>query len=112
MRCQIDAQRVIWNFREKIIILRHHRNRHGISQLYPQSSDAYEKNHISKTLPDFDQFEDRHRSEQTYSSELNIDTENMPSCDDCGFVLESVSDIARQMNRWCPENKKKQGKRG
>ena len=28
----------------------------------------------------------------------------MPSCDDCGLIFENISDLARHMNRWCPEN--------
>ncbi|CAG2217093.1 unnamed protein product [Mytilus edulis] len=28
----------------------------------------------------------------------------MPSCDDCGVVFESVPDLARHINKWCPEN--------
>ncbi|CAG2214065.1 unnamed protein product [Mytilus edulis] len=36
----------------------------------------------------------------------------MPSCDDCGVVFESVPDLARHMNRWCPENNDLKRKRG
>ena len=35
-------------------------------------------------------------SEQTY--------ENMPSCDDCGVVLDSMHDLQRHIKSWCPEN--------
>ena len=28
----------------------------------------------------------------------------MPSCDDCGQMFENIPDLARHMNRWCPEN--------
>ena len=28
----------------------------------------------------------------------------MPSCDDCGLIFENISDLAKHMNRWCPEN--------
>ncbi|VDI33241.1 Hypothetical predicted protein [Mytilus galloprovincialis] len=28
----------------------------------------------------------------------------MPSCDDCGVAFESVYDLARHMNKLCPEN--------
>ncbi|VDH97938.1 Hypothetical predicted protein [Mytilus galloprovincialis] len=34
--------------------------------------------------------------EQTY--------ENMPSCDDCGVVLDSMHDLQRHIKHWCPEN--------
>jgi hypothetical protein len=30
--------------------------------------------------------------------------DNMPSCDDCGLIFENISDLARHMNRWYPEN--------
>jgi hypothetical protein len=34
----------------------------------------------------------------------------MPSCDDCGLI-ENILDLARHMNRWCPENNDLKGKR-
>ncbi|CAG2202734.1 unnamed protein product [Mytilus edulis] len=34
--------------------------------------------------------------EQTY--------EKMPSCDDCGVVLDSMHDLQRHIKHWCPEN--------
>lgn len=54
------------------------------------------------------QFKDRHQSEQTYFEEdktVNTTYSEMPSCarDDCGLVFESIQDLARDMNRWCPE---------
>jgi uncharacterized C2H2 Zn-finger protein len=30
--------------------------------------------------------------------------EKMSSCGDCGLMFENTSDLARHMNRWCPEN--------
>lgn len=30
--------------------------------------------------------------------------ESMASCDDCGLVFESASDLQRHIKRWCPEN--------
>ncbi|CAG2192739.1 unnamed protein product [Mytilus edulis] len=47
--------------------------------------------------------------EQTY---LPDEREIMPSCDDCGVVFESVPDLARHINRWCPENNDLKRKRG
>jgi hypothetical protein len=35
----------------------------------------------------------------------------MPSCDDCGQMFENIPDLARHMNRWCPENNDLKGKR-
>ena len=28
----------------------------------------------------------------------------MPFCDDCGLIFENIPDLARHMDRWCPEN--------
>ena len=36
----------------------------------------------------------------------------MPSCDDCGLMFENIPDLARHMNRWCPENNDLKRKRG
>jgi hypothetical protein len=36
-----------------------------------------------------------------------IDQEDMPSCDDCGLVFESMHDLQRHIKRWCPENNKR-----
>jgi uncharacterized C2H2 Zn-finger protein len=48
------------------------------------------------------------KGEQTYSRDFEKDHKNieekMPSCDDCGLIFENISDLARHMNRWCPEN--------
>ena len=35
----------------------------------------------------------------------------MPSCDDSGRMCENIPDLARHMNRWCPENNDLRGKR-
>lgn len=42
-------------------------------------------------------------AEQTYI--------NMPSCDDCGVVLDSMHDLQRHIKRWCPENETLKRKR-
>ncbi|CAC5382704.1 unnamed protein product [Mytilus coruscus] len=36
---------------------------------------------------------------------------NMPSCDDCGVVLDSMHDIQRHIKQWCPENESLKRKR-
>ncbi|VDI12736.1 Hypothetical predicted protein [Mytilus galloprovincialis] len=65
--------------------------------------------YISRKEPNPPQFEESFQSEQTYLPEERT---IMPSCDDCGVVLESVPDLARHMNRWCPENNDLKRKRG
>lgn len=35
----------------------------------------------------------------------------MPSCDDCGVVLDSIHDLQRQIKSWCPENETLKRKR-
>jgi hypothetical protein len=49
------------------------------------------------------QFEDKPQSEQTYFRDFEKDHRNieekMPSCDDCGMMLENISDLIRHMNR-------------
>ncbi|CAG2258132.1 unnamed protein product [Mytilus edulis] len=57
--------------------------------------------YISRKELEPPQFEESFQSEQTY---LPDEKEIMPSCDDCGVVFESVPDLARHMNKWCPEN--------
>lgn len=37
--------------------------------------------------------------------------ENMPSCDDCGLVFDTSSDVQRHIKNWCPENKNLKRKR-
>ncbi|VDI51056.1 Hypothetical predicted protein [Mytilus galloprovincialis] len=59
------------------------------------------KEYISRKELEPPQFEESFQSEQTY---LPDEKEIMPSCDDCGVVFESVPDLARHMNKWCPEN--------
>lgn len=33
-----------------------------------------------------------------------IESEDMPSCDDCGIVFENMHDLQRHIKTWCPEN--------
>lgn len=33
-----------------------------------------------------------------------IESEDMPSCDDCGIVFENMHDLQRQVKKWCYEN--------
>ncbi|CAG2213573.1 unnamed protein product [Mytilus edulis] len=35
----------------------------------------------------------------------------MPSCDDCGVVLDSMHDLQRHIKHWCPENESLKRKR-
>ncbi|XP_052075785.1 46 kDa FK506-binding nuclear protein-like [Mytilus californianus] len=65
--------------------------------------------YISRKEPNPPQFEESFQSEQTY---LPDEREIMPSCDDCGVVFESVPELARHMNRGCPENNDLKRKRG
>lgn len=48
---------------------------------------------------------------QQLTKELDFEqannSEEMPSCDDCGLVFENVHDLQRHVKRWCPENKRK-----
>ena len=72
-----------------------------------------------RSISEITHFDDTSQSDQTYPPEerdnSTIDTklqteylldnkETMPSCDECGLMFESVHDLARHMNRWCPEN--------
>ena len=64
--------------------------------------------YINRYTPKYGQSEDKSQSEQTYLRDVekyntNIG-EKMPSCDDCGLMFENIPDLARHMNRWCPEN--------
>ena len=43
------------------------------------------------------------RIRETEKDHRNIE-EKMPSCDEYGLIFESISDLARHINRWCPEN--------
>ena len=64
--------------------------------------------YINRDTSEVGQFEDGYRSEQTYLRDVEKDNTNteekMPSCDDCGLMFENIPDLARHMNRWCPEN--------
>ena len=64
--------------------------------------------YINRDTREVSQFEDKPQSEQTYLRDFEKDHRNieekMPSCDDCGLIFENISDLARHMNRWCPEN--------
>lgn len=33
-----------------------------------------------------------------------IESEEMPSCDDCGLVFEDMHDLQRHVKKWCPKN--------
>ncbi|VDI79005.1 Hypothetical predicted protein [Mytilus galloprovincialis] len=55
----------------------------------------------SRKEPDPPHLGETFQSEQTYFPD---EREAMPSCDDCGVVLESVPELARHMNRWGLEN--------
>lgn len=35
---------------------------------------------------------------------IQIESEELPSCDDCGLVFENVHDLQRHVKKWCPEN--------
>jgi len=63
--------------------------------------------YINRDTSEVGQFEDGHRSEQTYLRDVEKDNTNteekMPSCDDCGLLFENIPDLARHMHRWCPE---------
>lgn len=39
---------------------------------------------------------------QLYNNE--IESEDMPSCDDCGIVFENMHDLQRHVKKWCPIN--------
>lgn len=32
-----------------------------------------------------------------------IESQDMPSCDDCGIVFENMHDLQRHVKKWCPE---------
>jgi uncharacterized C2H2 Zn-finger protein len=64
--------------------------------------------YINRYTPKYGMSEDKPQSEQTYLRDVekyntNIG-EKMSSCDDCGLMFENIPDLARHMNRWCPEN--------
>jgi hypothetical protein len=64
--------------------------------------------YINRNTREVNQFEDKPQSEQTYLRDFEKDHRNIeektPSCDDCGLMFESIPDLARHMNKWCPEN--------
>ena len=37
--------------------------------------------------------------------------EDMPSCDDCGLMFDSLHDVQRHVKKWCPENESSKRKR-
>lgn len=45
---------------------------------------------------------------KVYHNEKDVTTEqtyiNMPFCDDCGVLLDSMHDLQRYVKSWCPEN--------
>lgn len=64
------------------------------------------KQYKSGDIQNTSQLNVKHQSEQTcpkVSNNINFD-EKMPSCEDCGIMFENVHDLARHINRWCPEN--------
>jgi hypothetical protein len=64
--------------------------------------------YINRNTREVSQFEYKPQSEQTYLRDFEKDHKNieekMPSCDDCGLMFENIPDLARLMNKWCPEN--------
>ena len=65
--------------------------------------------YINRNTPTYDQSDDKPQSEQVYFRDVgkhntNIE-ETMPSCDDCELIFENISDLARHMKRWYPENR-------
>lgn len=64
--------------------------------------------YIKRDTREASQFEDKPKREETYLRDFEKDhkniEENMLSCDDCGLMFENISDLARHMNKWCPEN--------
>ena len=67
--------------------------------------------YINRDTREVGQFEDKPQNEQTYFSNFEKDHRNieekMPSFDDCGLMFGNISDFAKHMNRWCPENQRK-----
>lgn len=54
---------------------------------------------VERHLP-VDNQSDRTCSEPTKQQE-------MPSCDDCGIIFDTMHDVQRHVKRWCPENGKR-----
>ena len=44
------------------------------------------------------------RSEETEETTNSPIKEDMPSCDDCGLLFETIHDLQRHIKTWCPEN--------
>lgn len=64
-----------------------------------QKSSGEERTHLNSSgevkIPNFENID------TTFYSPLD---ESMASCDDCGLVFESFSDLQRHIKKWCPEN--------
>lgn len=56
-----------------------------------------------------DEAEKIYHNDEDYSTEQTYT--NMPSCDDCGVVLDSMHDLQRHIKSWCPENETLKRKR-
>lgn len=44
------------------------------------------------------------RTTTAWLHNIQIESEEMPPCDDCGLVFENVHDLQRHVKKWCPEN--------
>ncbi|MES9883688.1 MAG: C2H2-type zinc finger protein [Sedimenticola sp.] len=58
-------------------------------------------NHLSTDFP-----VDRRNSDngtQT-DSEMELETNEIASCEDCGIMFENIHDLYRHVRKWCPEN--------
>ena len=44
------------------------------------------------------------RSEEIEETTNSLIEEDMPSCDDCGLLFETMHDLQRHVKTWCPEN--------
>jgi hypothetical protein len=74
----------------------------------PNTVGGSVEKYINRDTREVSQFKGKPQSEKTYLRDFEKDHKNreekMPSCDDCGLMFENISDLARHMNRWCPEN--------
>ena len=82
-----------------------------LSHAEPTMVGGRVEEYINRNNQEINQFEKNEQSEQTYSRDVGNIEAKMPSCDDCGLMFENVSDLARHMNRWCPENNELKRKR-